>query len=93
MGLQGGSGLMTRTHASDKTPAYAESFKEPWQEGLSFNFVNMHLQLNPSTDKALVPFNTPIFSVHPVLSRQCFQIMNAEDATRNWQEQQAKAGK
>ncbi len=92
-GLQGGSGLMTRTHASDKIPAYAESFKEPWQEGLSFNFVNMHLQLSPGTDRALVPFNTPIFSVHPVLSRQCFQIMNAEDATRNWQEQQAKAGK
>ncbi|HAX45952.1 MAG TPA: hypothetical protein DCX78_03875, partial [Nitrospina sp.] len=33
-GLQGGSGLMTRTHASDKIPAYAESSKEPWQEGL-----------------------------------------------------------
>ncbi|HJO56909.1 MAG TPA: hypothetical protein QF772_01645 [Nitrospinaceae bacterium] len=92
-GLQGGSGLMTRTHASDKIPAYAESSKEPWQEGLSFNFVNMHLQLSPGTDSAFVPFNTPIFSVYPVLNRQCFQIMNAEDATRNWQEQQAKAGK
>ena len=92
-GLQGGSGVMTRTHASDKIPAYAESSKEPWQEGLSFNFVNMHLQLSPGTDSAFVPFNTPIFSVYPVLNRQCFQIMNAEDATRNWQEQQAKAGK
>ncbi len=91
--LQGGSGLMTRTHASDKIPAYAESFKEPWQEGLSFNFVNLHLQLSPGADSAFVPFNTPIFSVHPVLNRQCFQIINAEDATRNWQEQQAKAGK
>ncbi|MDP7556401.1 MAG: hypothetical protein QF687_00765 [Nitrospinaceae bacterium] len=92
-GLQGGSGLMTRTHASDKIPAYAESFKEPWQEGLSFNFVNLHLQLSPETDSAFVPFNTPIFSVYPVLNRQCFQIINAEDATRNWQEQQAKARK
>ena len=91
--LEGGSGLMTRSHASDKIPAYAESFKEPWQEGLSFNFVNMHLQLSLGKERALIPFNTPIFSVHPVLSRQCFQIMNAEDVTRNWQEQQAKAGK
>mgnify|MGYP003973065021 FL=1 len=92
-GLQGGSGLMTRTHASDKIPAYVESFKEPWQEGLSFNFVNLHLQLSPGTDSAFVPFNTPIFSVHPVLNRQCFQIVNADDATQNWREQQAKAGK
>jgi hypothetical protein len=92
-GLQGGSGLMTRTHASDKIPAYVESFKEPWQEGLSFNFVNLHLQLSPGTDSAFVPFNTPIFSVHPVLNRQCFQIVNADDATQNWRVQQAKAGK
>ena len=92
-GLQGGTGLMTRTHASDKIPAYAESTKEPWQEGMSFNFVNLHLQLSPGADSAFVPFNTPIFSVHPVLNRQCFQIINAEDATRDWQEQQAKARK
>jgi hypothetical protein len=92
-GLQGGSGLMTRTHASDKIPAYAESSKEPWQEGLSFNFVNMHLQLLPGQERAIVPFNTPIFSLHPVLNRQCFQIMNAEDATRNWEKEQAKANK
>ncbi|MDP7057101.1 MAG: hypothetical protein QF434_01810 [Nitrospinaceae bacterium] len=92
-GLQGGTGLMTRTHASDKIPAYAESTKEPWQEGMSFNFVNLHLQLSPGADSTFVPFNTPIFSVHPVLNRQCFQVINAEDATRNWQEQQAKARK
>ena len=92
-GLQGGTGLMTRTHASDKIPAYAESTKEPWQEGMSFNFVNLHLQLSPGADSTFVPFNTPIFSVHPVLNRQCFQIINAEDATRDWQEQQAKARK
>ena len=92
-GLQGGSGLMTRTHASDKIPAYAESSKEPWQEGLSFNFVNMHLQLLPGEERSIVPFNTPIFSLHPVLNRQCFQIMNAEDATQNWEKEQAKANK
>ena len=92
-GLQGGSGLMTRTHASDKIPAYAESSKEPWQEGLSFNFVNMHLQLLPGEERAIVPFNTPIFSLHPVLNRQCFQIMNAEEATQNWEKEQAKASK
>ena len=90
-GLQGGSGMMTRTHASDKIPAYAESFKEPWQEGLSFNFVNLHLQLDSGTDRAFVPFNTPIFTVHPVLNWKCFQFMNADDASRNWQEQRAKA--
>ena len=41
---------MTRTHASDKIDAYAESGREPWQEGMSFNFVNMHLQLSPGVD-------------------------------------------
>ncbi len=92
-GLQGGTGMMTRSHASDKISAYAESFKEPWQEGLSFNFVNLHLQLSPETDSAFVPFNTPIFTVHPVLNQKCFQIMNAEDASLKWQEQQAKARK
>ncbi|MDP6735603.1 MAG: hypothetical protein QF732_03805 [Nitrospinaceae bacterium] len=89
-GLQGGSGLMTRTHASDKIPAYVESSKEPWQEGLSFNFVNMHLQLSSGTDSAFIPFNTPIFTVHPVLNRQCFQLMNAEEATRNWEDQKSR---
>ncbi len=92
-GLQGGSGMMTRTHASDKVSAYAESFNEPWQEGLSFNFVNLHLQLSPGANSAFVPFNTPVFSIHPVLNQKCFQLMNVEDATRNWQEQQAKSRK
>ena len=69
-GLQGGAGLMTRTYASDKTPAYVDSFREPWQEGLSYNFVNLHLTLSPGIDTAVVPYNTPIFSLLPVLNRQ-----------------------
>ncbi len=75
-GLQGGSGLMTRSHASDKIPAYAESTKEPWQEGLSFNFVNIHLTLSPGTDSATVPFNTPLFTVYPVHNRQNFKFVD-----------------
>ncbi|NKB82408.1 MAG: hypothetical protein GKS05_11070 [Nitrospirales bacterium] len=73
-GLQGGSGLMTRTYASDKVPTYAEATSQPWQEGLSFNFVNLHLQLSPGQDTALVPHSTPIFSVYPVLNRQCYKF-------------------
>ena len=75
-GLQGGSGLMTRSHASDKVPAYAESVKEPWQEGLSFNFVNIHLTLTPGTDTATVPYNTPLFTVYPVHNRQNFKFVD-----------------
>ncbi len=75
-GLQGGSGLMTRSHASDKIPAYAESTKEPWQDGLSFNFVNIHLTLSPGTDSATVPFNTPLFTVYPVHNRQNFKFVD-----------------
>ncbi len=70
LGLQGGTGLMTRTYASDKVPAYAESFKEPWQEGLSYNFVNLHLQLLEGRQSAVVPHGTPIFSLYPLLNRQ-----------------------
>lgn len=69
-GLQGGAGLLTRTYATEKVQAYAQAVTQAWTEGLSFNFVNMHLQLLPGTDSALVPYNTPIFSVLPVLSRQ-----------------------
>ena len=75
-GLQGGSGLMTRSHASDKIPAYAESTKEPWQDGLSFNFVNIHLTLSPDTDTAVVPYNTPLFTVYPVHNRQNFKFVD-----------------
>ena len=75
-GLQGGAGLMTRTYASDKVPAYVESFKEPWQEGLSYNFVNLHLTLSPGYDTAVIPFNTPIFSLYPLLSRHNYTIVD-----------------
>ena len=73
-GLQGGAGLMTRTHASDKVEAYAESIKESWQEGLSYNFVNIHLMLSPEINTAIVPYNTPLFTVYPVLIRQNFKF-------------------
>ncbi|WP_455244122.1 hypothetical protein [Petrachloros mirabilis] len=73
-GLQGGMGMMTRTYASDKVQAYVESFREPWQEGLSYNFVNLHLQLLEGRTEAMVPYNTPIFSVYPVLNRQNFKF-------------------
>jgi hypothetical protein len=76
-GLQGGAGLLTRTYASEKIQAYAPSSGKPWQQGLSFNFVNMHLQLAQGAESALVPFNTPIFSIHPVLTRQSFKFEDA----------------
>ena len=61
-GLEGGAGLLTRTYASEKTAAYAGAGSQPWQEGLSFNYVNMHLQLLPDQTTAVVPAHTPIFS-------------------------------
>ena len=73
-GFQGGSGLMTRSYASDKVKTYAEAQSQPWQEGLSFNFVNLHLSLSPGTNSALVPHSTPIFSLYPVLARQCYKF-------------------
>jgi hypothetical protein len=73
-GLQGACGLMTRSYASDRVEAYAESSREPWQEGLSYNFVNLHLALLPGLESAVIPFNTPIFSLYPVLSRQSFRL-------------------
>ena len=76
-GLQGGSGLLTRTYASEKTAAYAGAGGQPWQQGLSFNFVNLHLQLLPDVATAIVPANTPIFSVYPVLTRGKFQLTDA----------------
>jgi len=75
-GLQGGAGLMTRSYASDKVEAYAHSQNEPWQDGLSFNFVNLHLQLLPGIDSGFIPHSTPIFSVFPVLNRQCYRFEN-----------------
>jgi hypothetical protein len=73
-GVQGASGLMTRSYASDRVEAYAEALREPWQEGLSYNFVNLHLGLLPGITSAVIPFNTPIFSVFPVLSRHSFRM-------------------
>jgi hypothetical protein len=62
-GLTGASGLVVRTYGTEKVAAYADTLKKPWQEGLSFNFINMHLALLPDAETAFVPFNTPIFSV------------------------------
>ncbi len=75
-GLQGGAGLMTRSYASDKVESYVQNASQPWQEGLSFNFINLHLALNPGIDSALLPTGTPIFSVFPVLNRQCYRFID-----------------
>jgi hypothetical protein len=79
-GLQGGAGLLTRTYATEKIHAYAQAAGAPWAEGLSFNFVNMHLQLAPERREAVVPFNTPIFSIYPVLARPHvrFELLNQD---------------
>ena len=79
-GLQGGSGLMVRSHAADKVPAYVENTSQPWQEGMSFNFVNIHLALNPGTETAVVPYNTPLFTVYPILPVQNFKWMDVSEA-------------
>ncbi len=76
-GLQGGAGLLTRTYATERTPAYAGAGSQPWQQGLSFNFVNMHLQLLPDVRTAVVPANTPIFSLYPTVARGQFQLEDA----------------
>jgi hypothetical protein len=81
-GLQGGAGLMTRSYASDKVETYGQSFNQPWQEGLSFNFVNIHLQLAPGTESGFVPHSTPIFTVFPVLNRQGYRFENRADFDR-----------
>ena len=78
-GLEGGSGMMVRSHAADKIPAYAENTSQPWQEGLSFNFVNIHLTLSPGSESAMVPYNTPLFTVYPVLPTQSFKWANISD--------------
>ena len=76
-GLEGGAGLLTRTYASEKIASYAGAGRQPWQDGLSFNYVNMHLQLLPSIRTAVVPAHTPIFSLYPVTARGQFQVMDA----------------
>ena len=71
-----GAGLMTRSYASDKVESYVQNLSQPWQEGLSFNFINLHLALNPGIDSAVIPTGTPIFSVFPVLNRQCYRYVD-----------------
>ena len=73
-GLQGGTGLMTRSHAADKVEAYSEALKDAWRQNLSFNFVNLHLQLAPGVDTALVPYNTPLFTLIPTLNAQNYKV-------------------
>lgn len=80
-GLEGGAGLLTRTYASEKTAAYAGIGSQRWQEGLSFNFVNMHLQLLPNVTAAVVPAHTPIFSLYPVTARGQYQLTDARSMT------------
>ena len=80
-GLEGGAGLLTRTYASEKTAAYAGAGNQRWQEGLSFNYVNMHLQLLPNMITAVVPAHTPIFSLYPVAARGQYQLTDARAIT------------
>jgi len=79
-GLEGGSGLMVRSHAADKIPAYVENTSLPWQQGMSFNFVNIHLTLSLGTETAFVPYNTPLFTVYPILPTQNFKWMDVSQA-------------
>ena len=79
-GLEGGSGLMVRSHAADKVSAYVENTSLPWQEGMSFNFVNIHLTLSPGTDTAILPYNTPLFTVYPILPTQNLKWMDVSEA-------------
>ncbi len=76
-GLEGGAGLLTRTYASEKIAAYAGMGHQAWQQGLSFNFVNMHLHLLPDVPTAFVPANTPIFSLYPVVARGGYLVTDA----------------
>jgi len=80
-GLEGGAGLLTRTYASEKTAAYAGIGNQRWQEGLSFNFVNMHLQLLPNVTAAVIPAHTHIFSLYPVMARGQYQLTDARSIT------------
>lgn len=80
-GLEGGAGLLTRTYASEKTAAYAGIGRQRWQDGLSFNFVNMHLRLLSNVNTAVVPANTPIFSLYPVTARGQYQLTDARSIT------------
>ena len=73
-GFLGASGLMTRSYGLGSTGEYDAAGSQPWQEGLSFNYVNLHLQLREGVESATIPYNTPIFSLYPVLSRQAYTL-------------------
>ncbi len=78
-GLLGASGLVVRTYGTEKVQAYADATKKAWQEGLSFNYINMHLGLLPGIETAVVPASTPVFSVYPVLSRQTYTFKDSRN--------------
>ena len=80
-GLQGGAGLLARTYATGKIAAYAGAGTQLWQHGLSFNFINIHLQLLPDITIAIVPANTPIFSLYPVMARGNIQLEDARTSS------------
>ena len=80
LGLTGASGLMTRTYGLGTNEEYERSGSEPWQEGLSYNYVNLHLSLRPDVESAVIPYNTPIFTLYPVLSRQAVAFEDAAEA-------------
>lgn len=81
-GLVGGQGLITRTYGTEKVDAYAHASDEAWQESLSFNYVNIHLQLLPNVQSAFVPFNTPLFSVYFLQPGRHVDIRDARDDRR-----------
>ena len=69
LGIEGASGLLTRTYGLGTTDSYSTPKPEPWKEGLSFNYLNLFLNLTTDTEEAIIPYNTPICSVYPVLAR------------------------
>ena len=80
LGLTAAAGLMTRSYGLGTTEEYERSDGEPWQEGLSYNYVNLHLALRPDVESAVIPYNTPIFTLYPVLSRQAVAFEDAAAA-------------
>jgi hypothetical protein len=69
LGIEGASGLLTRTYGLGTTDSYSTPKPEPWKEGLSFNYLNLFLNLADDIEEATIPYNTPICSVYPVLAR------------------------
>ena len=69
LGIEGASGLLTRTYGLGTTDSYSTPKPEPWKDGLSFNYLNLFLNLANDTEEATIPYTTPICSVYPVLAR------------------------